>query len=132
VSEENKPEDVRALIARAKQVSLHPTPGPWIFVHASRACEFTPKVTAGDDDVAYFPETPTFTDKENTNARFIAEARTLVPQLADACEQLLELVRRLQWGRNGFCPARECNRWHTDGHTSSCPIAALGLPADDG
>lgn len=139
----DKTEDVRALIARAKKVSEHPTPGPWTFVHSSRACEFLPKVTAGDDDIAYFPETATLTDKENTNARFIAEARTLVPGLADACEELLDLVRRLQWGDcdgcggGGYCPicvhpGREIGKAQATGtHAPDCPIAPLGLPADD-
>ena len=76
------------LIVKARALAEKATPGPWIF-----------RVDAEDhghvdDDHGCPIALIEFGETSNGDAQFIAESRALVPQLADALEAALVLIRQ--------------------------------------
>lgn len=142
----SKPEDVRALIARAyDQTSAHTWSRRIYFVFGEHPDGHVDVDDEHGDVAVHQPrdvaERLIASRQEALDA--VCEHARISADLADACEQLLDLVRRLQWGDSdgsgggGFCPVcgrpgREIGETRATGkHAPSCPIAALGLPAED-
>jgi hypothetical protein len=116
VADERKPEDVRALIAEAKGFCIEPT------VDTPRTVAIVPRLADACERLL------------EANLRIMHDMQESNRQLKAHNAALLDLVRRLQWGA-GRCEL--CGRGPFYGdeprkHATECPIAALGLPADDG
>lgn len=161
----SKPEDVRALIVRAREIASNASPGPWEILHPRPDNDDCDAILNAKGERIVETDTGVY-GPSMADATLITESRTLVPQLADACEQLLsenvelnttidrtlaerftavellpkalDLVRRLQWAGGGvrgdncyLCGANRPGLVGPSQHAPDCPIAALGVPADD-
>lgn len=89
--------DIQSLIKRAREVADKATPGPWYDDRYSKGIRVTSKSIAHSRGYFYIARYPTRTNESlvsheewDANSRFIAQSRTLVPELCYALENLVE------------------------------------------
>jgi len=84
-------DQIRVAVARAREIEKGVTEGPWKPYHRNIYC--THIIDAKNREIADAPRLNDLADSEGVaNRNFIAESRTLLPNLANHCDELMREI----------------------------------------